>query len=187
MNYPVLLPREHGGDKKIFRHVQDGGNARCTSPAAAAETLLQPARVLPPPFSGRCTLQGASRRRDLTAARCTGASPAVSGLLHAALVLPRPGTHHCTLHGRFPRRFQAAARCTGVSPAVFGAWQRTHWGGPLKTTLLTLFHRFGKTAVIRSHTVRVLCSAGADQPPNRNLALLFPPTCRGPFRTSLFR
>lgn len=187
MNYPILLPREHGGDKKIFRHVQDGGNALCTSPAAAAETLLQPARVLPPPFSGRCTLHGASRRRDHTVARYMSPSPAVFALLHAAFVLPRPGTHRCTLHEPFPRRGRAAARCTGVSSAVSGAWQRPHWGAPLKTTLLTLFHRFGKTAVIRSHTVRVLCSAGADQPPNRNLALLFPPTCRGPFRTSLFR
>lgn len=134
--------------------------ARCIGPSAGAETLLQPARALPPPCSRCCTLHLAFRCRGNAIAACTSASPAVFASLHAAQAFPPPFLVHGSGHTGEP---------------------------PRKTTLLTFFDDFDTNALIRFQTVRVLCSAGADQPPNRIPRAAFPTPCRGPFRTSLFR
>ena len=123
----------------VFPRIPETQNGCCTSPAAAVLALLHAAFGVLPPFSSRCTLHLASRRRELVVAACTSLSPAVSAPLHAAWGFSPPGSCWCSLQERFRRRFRTAARCTGVSSAVSGALQQPFWERLIKSRLTPLF------------------------------------------------
>lgn len=125
--------------------------------------------------------------RGRTSRRSFGAATAVAEPRDGRLARTRAWRDLPAVVWRGHGRGGTSRRLGGVSTAVAGLADRTHWGDPEKTTLLTLFGRFDKTAQIRLQHRRVSCSAGGGSATQPQPRAAFPPTCRGPFRTSLLR